>query len=185
MGLRFPEREPLTRNVTVLETLFRLFHGSVFYAAYYVTNDRALAEDVTQETFLKAYERLDQLRDASRVEAWLVRIAINGARDALRRNRNLCPVSGDAEAAAAADSMPENRLLSREERRAVQAAVSALEPEYQEAVFLKYFRGMTVREISEVTGAPEGTVKTRLRRARLTIGELLRKASSTVKQGGE
>lgn len=185
MGLRFPEREPLKRNVTVMETLFRLFHGSVFYAAYYVTNDRTLAEDITQETFLKAYERLDQLRDASRVEAWLVRIAINGARDALRRSRNLCSIPEDMETAAVTESMPENRLLSLEDQRAVQAAVAALEPEYQEVVFLKYFRGMTVREISAVTGAPEGTVKTRLRRARLTIGELLGKPSSSVAQGGE
>lgn len=178
------ERKAARRNITVLETLFRLFHGSVFYAAYYITNDRALAEDITQETFLKAYDHLDQLRDASRVEAWLVRIAINGARDALRRSRNhLCSVSGDV--AAAAESLPENRLLSREEQRAVQSAIAALEPEYQEVVYLKYFREMTVREISEVTGAPEGTVKTRLRRARLMIGEILREAASTAGQGGE
>jgi len=184
MVLGFPERKPPDRSVAVLETLFRLFHGSVFRAAYCVTNDRSLAEDVTQETFLKAYERLDQLRDASRVEAWLVRIAINGARDALQRSRSIRLIPESKDAAAEAEATPENRLLSLEDQRALHEAVAALEQEYQEVVSLKYFRGMTVREISEATGIPEGTVKTRLRRARLTIARTLRQTASIAGQGG-
>lgn len=174
MSLRVLERKPLKNNVAALETLFRLFHDSVFYAVYYITNNRTLAEDVTQETFLKAYQHLDRLRDASRVEAWLVRIAINSARDALRRDRHMQHWSSTISPTVQGnETLPENSLLFREEQKEVHAAVNSLASEYQEVIYLKYFRKMTIQEISNVTGLPEGTVKTRLRKARLKIGRQL------------
>lgn len=176
------------RDIRALEELFDLFHESVYKSAYFITRDRMLAEDVVQDTFLKAYDKIGQLKDASRVESWLIRIAMNKARDQLRRQRRQVSSSdNEARIPNVVDEMPEALLLAREEHLAINKAIEDLALEYQEVIFLKYHREFTTKKIAETLGIPEGTVKTRLRKARALIETALREAgmAGPLAEGGE
>lgn len=153
--------------------LFELFAPKVLGAAYHVVRDRALAEDVMQDTFITALDRLDQLKDSNKVGAWLTRIAINKAYTELRRNKKVVPISEFA----ATESDAAEILLLKEEREHLHRAFDRLQPDYQSVLYLKYGREMRVKEIAQVLKIPEGTVKSRLRRARDLVGtEYLRNA---------
>ncbi|MBO8127640.1 MAG: RNA polymerase sigma factor [Peptococcaceae bacterium] len=173
-ALRYPNKK-VAHDVGALEMLFKLFHKSVYLTAYFITKDHNLAEDVVQDTFLRAYDKLDQLQDHSKVETWLHRIASNLAIDVLRRNKKLVstpPAETDLKTVDPA-AQPESSLLVKEERDNVVSALENLPPEYQEVILLRYYREMTIKEISAFLTIPEGTVKTRLRKARILISQVL------------
>ncbi len=188
MAPEFLRRKLMARDLRALEELFTRFYESVYKSAFFITRDRMLAEDVAQETFLKAYDKIEQLQDASRVEAWLIRIAMNKARDELRRRqRQAASMDDGPEPAGSTKDLPETRLLARELHLLINAAIDRLEPEYQDVIFLKYYRDYTTKKIAEVLQVPEGTVKTRLRKARSLIEAALREEGliEALQAGGE
>ena len=187
MAFEFLRRKLVARDVQALEELFELFRDPVYKAAFFITRDRMLAEDVVQETFLKAYDKIEQLQDPSRVESWLIRIAMNKARDELRRRqRQPASLDGGPEPSADAEELPEAHLLAREQHLLINAAIDQLNPEYQDVIFLKYYRDYTTKRIAEVLQVPEGTVKTRLRKARSLIASALRETGMIAfQEGGE
>jgi RNA polymerase sigma-70 factor (ECF subfamily) len=145
-----------------MKLLFELFAQRVFQAAYFVLRDRTLAEDVTQETFLVTMEKLGQLRDPAKIEIWLTRIAFNKAFNELRkRNKTILfkniPI--------AVGNFTEETFLAEEEKEQVHTAIEALPANCQVIIYLKYFRDLTVKQIAYGLNIPEGTVKSRLRKA--------------------
>lgn len=162
-----------------LEDLFIRYYQTVYKAAFFIVKERGLAEDAAQETFVKAYHKLDQLRDRNKAEAWLTRIAMNTARDLLRRRKRIVvAMVRDLPDKEDPDS-PERSLLAAEERRMVLAALQDLGGNYQDVVYLKYYRELTTKQISQFLEIPEGTVKTRLRKARLTIAAKIEDAENS------
>lgn len=149
-------------NHEAVRLLFELFSQRVLAAAFFVVRDEALAEDVMQETFVTAMQKLDQLKDPDKAGAWLTRIAVNKAHSLLRRNRRVVPLG--AWAAPAEDAGED--LLREEERAQLHRALAALNEDHQLVLYLKYFQEMSVKNIAGVLEIPEGTVKSRLRRAR-------------------
>jgi|GEM_PF-423638 len=154
----------------VARFLFTYFYRHVFKAAYFITQDVQLAEDVVQETFFKALGKLRQLDDETKINAWLSKIAINTARSLMRKNRRF-PVNPDADVVyrQASEYLPEEVLVQKEDLLAIWQTVDNLPAESQQVFILHYNHGMTIKEISLVTGVPEGTVKSRLNRSRLFL----------------
>lgn len=157
-----------------LEDLFIRFYQSVYKAAFFIIKDRGLAEDAAQDAFVKAYHKLDQLRDPNKAEAWLTRIAMNSARDLLRRRKRVVVALERDLPDNEAPNNPEQAFLAAEERETVLTALLDLGPNYQDVVYLKYYRELTTKQISLFLEIPEGTVKTRLRKARLTIASKIK-----------
>ncbi|MEW5763121.1 MAG: sigma-70 family RNA polymerase sigma factor [Bacillota bacterium] len=151
-----------------LELLFDWFGQRVYRAANFILNDHHLAEEVTQETFLAAYKHLDQLKDIHKAEAWLVRIAINEACDVLRERKKLVPC-----ALIVTNPASQSGLLARQERLEIEEAILGLPPEHQAVIFLKYYGELTTKQIAQALDIPEGTVKTRLRKARDILANAL------------
>lgn len=158
----------------VARFFFAYFYRGVFKAAYFITRDVQLAEDVVQETFLKALGKLRQLDDETKINAWLIKIAMNTARGLMRKNRRF-PVSPDADVVyrQASEYLPEEVLVQKEDLLAIWQTVDNLPVETQQVFILHYNHGMSVKEISLVTGVPEGTVKSRLSRGRLFLRKKL------------
>jgi RNA polymerase sigma-70 factor (ECF subfamily) len=139
------------------------------------------AEDVTQEAFVKAFTRLDQYRGGGAFYTWLYRIALNGCADHLRRRQRRLPALSLADPllqepdrepeAAGPDADPARAAARRELARAVQAAVAALPEPLRLPVLLHDLQGLTEREVGVRLGCPEGTVKSRLHRARRRLRE--------------
>jgi RNA polymerase sigma-70 factor (ECF subfamily) len=149
--------------------------------AFHYLRDAAEADEAVQDAFVKAYSHLGSFREALPFEIWFTRILINGCLDRIkargRRERWIVPIEAAAEAPVARGLSPEAELLSRERRRALAAALAKL-PERQRAVFiLSQVEGHSAREVGEITGLNESTVRVHLFRAIRRLRKLLTEPS--------
>ncbi|MEZ6100665.1 MAG: sigma-70 family RNA polymerase sigma factor [Pirellulaceae bacterium] len=129
------------------------------------------ADDLTQHVFLTMFRKLDQFNGQSKLETWLYRLATNEALQHLRRNkrRSTAPLVAEPE------TSDPDRIGASEEAELLETAMSRLEPELRAIVLLKEQRGLSYKEIAEAVGVPEGTVGSRLNRARKELRQELEK----------
>jgi RNA polymerase sigma-70 factor (ECF subfamily) len=150
-------------------TLFRRHERSVLAVALGVVPDYHLAQDVVQETFTTAFEKLATLRRPQSFGAWVRKIARRAALDVARDRRTMAArESLDTQAAP-----PHNGNPDQDQRRLL-AAVLCLPRHEQLALTLHYFEGHPVKTISRMTGRPVGTVTMRLSRARARLRRMLK-----------
>jgi RNA polymerase sigma-70 factor, ECF subfamily len=150
---------------------------------YRFIRDRALAEDLAQEGFLRVYQRLNTYDPQRKFSSWFFQVLRNITIDYLRVNRvrtaSLDELEDEGHRGAAADResvSPEQAAQQGELAFAMEGALSRIRPEYREVVVLRYQEGFTHPEIAEILGLPSGTVKTYLHRARKELAEILSEA---------
>jgi len=145
----------------------------------------ALAEDLAQETLIKAYRAIGTFDRSRKFSSWLFKIAHNTAIDHLRKNRPptvpLETTEGErldplALLAVPESQSPEARARGRDLAEALQEALMTLRPDYREAVLLRFQQGLPYDEIADILDLPLGTVKTHLHRARKQMAAALRAA---------
>ena len=131
------------------------------------------ARDVCQETFLRILDKAEAFRDGARFSTWMYQIALNLCRDQTRRKRRwgrlvIAPRPGEAEtprdhaAPVTTQTSPVAAFEDNERKGAVRNALSSLPREQREVLLLKEYEGLKFREIAEVLGVPESTVKSRM-----------------------
>ena len=139
-----------------------------------LTGDPALAEDLAQETFVKAFRNLAAFDSKRRLSSWLFRIAHNTGIDALRRFR---PPTIDLDAGDAADEPAAPGVADPVERRALgralQTALARLRPDQRTVVVLRYESGLSFEEIAQVLGIPESTARSHVHRARKELARMM------------
>jgi RNA polymerase sigma-70 factor (ECF subfamily) len=170
-------------DTTAFGELVRRYEGKIFRLAQHVTQNREDAEDVLQETFLKAYEHLDQFKGDSKFYTWIVRIAVNQALMKLRRRKSDKSVSLDetidtgedniTREIAAWDEDPEQRFSREELGGILDTAIDSLEPPYRSVFVLRDIDELSTEETAEALGLSIPAVKSRLLRARLQLREKL------------
>ena len=144
-----------------------------------MTGDRSLAEDLAQETFVKAFRSLAAFDTTRRLSSWLFRIAHNTAIDAMRRARapHAALDSGDAISAGPPDEPSTPPAPDPVERRelgnALEAALAELRPDQRAAIVMRYENGLSFDEIGAVLGVPEVTARSHVHRARKELARLL------------
>ena len=156
----------------------------IFRLARTITKNDQDAEDVLQETFLKAYSKLDTFQGESQFYTWLVRIAVNQSLMRLRklRNRKTVPLDQEVETGdsqvkrevASEGPTPEERYGREETRRLLEAAVDSLSETYRPVFVLRDIEGLSTEETGQMLGLSISAVKSRLLRARLQLREKLR-----------
>lgn len=169
-------------NRKAFEELFDIYHARIFRMVFYRTRSRADAEDLTQEIFIKAYKNLPRLKGVKRFQSWLYTIAINRTRDFHRRGqfRKLFTLFSDKRTATPANdsnngvSGPVAELMKLDFWEQVGKFLNHLPPGEREVFTLRFLDHQTIKEISQVLGKSESTVKTQLYRA---LGKF-KKASS-------
>ncbi len=149
--------------------------NTVTAIALAITRDVASSEDIAQEAFLKAWQQLNQLKNAASFLPWLRQITRNLARDHLRANRNK-PLSGEGAEVAiqmAADPAPTpgERLLQTEEEIVATEIISALPEESRETLLLYYREGQSSQQVATLLGLSDAAVRKRLSRARASVRE--------------
>lgn len=162
--------------------LVRRYEDRLFPTILHLMGSPEDAQDVLQDSFVRAFEKLNQFHGESSFYTWIYRIAVNLALSEYRRNRQRGrgPLEPDVRALAAepADDSPETdpaTVLERAEREAVvHAALDELGPEHRAVVILKDFDGRRYEEIAALLEIPVGTVRSRLHRARAELRERLR-----------
>nr|WP_314608162.1 RNA polymerase sigma factor RpoE [uncultured Janthinobacterium sp.] len=149
-----------------------------------LVHDPAEAEDVVQETFIKAYRALRHFRGEAAFYTWLYRIGINTAKNYLVTQGRRAVTSSDADAEQAEsfddgnklrdNNTPESVLASKQIAATVNAAMDVLPIELRTAIVLREIEGLSYEEISEIMACPIGTVRSRIFRAREVIAEKLK-----------
>lgn len=139
--------------------------------AYRMCGDRSLAEDVAQETFVRAWKKLDTFRLDGNWRGWICRIATNLTIDALRRQDPTVDIAQVSPPSP--DGQPEKSVLEAERASAVRAAILKLPIQVRSALVLREYEGLSYAEIAEALDVPLGTVKSRLNDARRRLAQEL------------
>ncbi len=163
--------------------LLELHQGKVYGLTLRLTGSAEDAMELTQETFFNAWRGLPNFHAESKFSTWLYRLATNAAIDFLRREKRrqavtTVSISPDDDEAPALDIpdrrfTPQDELERQELRQAIQRGMAQLSDEHRQVLTLREFSGLSYAEIAQVLGIEEGTVKSRIARARLALRKIL------------
>jgi RNA polymerase sigma-70 factor (ECF subfamily) len=175
-------RKAAQGDTAAFRGLIEATQGVVYRVALRVVRDAADAEDVVQETYVKAWQSLARMRDPEAVVGWICAIARHVATDRVRAKRSRPQAFSDADAARIAverltsDAPGADTLVaSRQTREVVQRALDELDEKYRLALVLKDVDGLSAAEVSEALGIPIGTVESRATRAREKLAAKLKR----------
>ncbi len=182
MEIRSAEQQeygmPPTCDTTDAGALFEIYHDRVYRYILRMVRDPGEAEELTQETFLRAYRRRDTLRDEQAVRGWLYRIGTHVCLDRLRQRRpnvSIDSKEGASEVASAVSISPSAlELTEREETSAcVQRCLDFLPDHYRAVIVLHEAHSLTAAEIASLLGLKLTTIKMRLHRARRMLQQVM------------
>jgi RNA polymerase sigma-70 factor (ECF subfamily) len=170
-------REAQRGNRRAFDVLCERCSDMVFRTVYGFLGDYGLAQEVTQDVFVKVYRKLPTCRQPAKFISWLLTIATNESRNALRGKKNAWWRRRHSyeEAIAtglerpATDPQPPDQAITHEQQQVIRQAVHRLSPELREVIVLHYYVDMTYEEIADVLNCPIGTVKSRLHTARAKL----------------
>lgn len=149
------------------EALVRAYHRDLFRYAYWLCKDKTIAEDLVQETCLRAWKSLDSLQDEKAAKSWLITILRReNARRFERKQFDLVDIDDHGNDAKVSDDPHHQQIW-------LQAQIMKLEVEYREPLFLQVIGGFSGEEIGEILELNKNTVMTRLFRARNQLKEML------------
>lgn len=168
--------------------LVERYKAKVFNLVYSWTQDRAAADDLAQEIFIKAYFSLPKFKSKSEFGTWLYRIAVNHIKDYFRKNKTRLkeiPLAETGEKVLTAEngSRREEEQAEEKRRALVQTALQRLPEKHRVILTLRDIQGLSYEEISRILGLSPGTVDSRLFRARKKLREKL--AGYIGREGGE
>jgi RNA polymerase sigma-70 factor (ECF subfamily) len=173
-------RQALAGSQAAYQDLVTRYATPAVNLAARMVRDRAVAEDLAQEAFARAFERLSTYDQERRFVSWLFQILHNLTIDFLRRKRptmvSLQELEESGHPAVDTTSTGGSPGVQAEQAalaRAVDAALGLIRPEYREVVVLRYREDLSVKEIADIMSVPSGTVKTYLYRARKELGSML------------
>jgi RNA polymerase sigma-70 factor (ECF subfamily) len=168
------------RDERAFNELVRAYERRIFGFVFRMLGNREEAEDLAQEVFVQVFKAIDQFRGEAKLSTWIYKIAVN-----LCKNRNKylnrrhadkqedIDAFGDRTAMSEADGVtagsvagPDELLMGMQVERVVRDAIDSLEPEFREALILRDVEDLSYEEIAQITGVPDGTVKSRIHRAR-------------------
>ena len=172
------DQPTVTRHVSASDAefarLFEEFSAPIHNYVLRMVGDPDRAADITQDTFIKAYRKLDTVTEATSTRAWLYRIATNTAIDDMRRRRLVTPMGDDAPSYANRPDLrpgPEAQVMASTLDERVQRSLMRLRPNHRQCLLLSDLEDMSPQQIGEVMGLSYAAVRTLLCRAR---GEMRR-----------
>jgi RNA polymerase sigma-70 factor, ECF subfamily len=162
-------------DMQALEHLFGKYQATVYQTALGITRDPSIAEEVLQDTFFRLYRHAGRLDGSLPLAPWLYRVAINLC---YNRLKGLRAWTDSFHELAERLFMPSNNSPERSAERnelqvLVQQALAELDPKHRAVLVLYYLHEYSVQEIAEITGVPDGTVKSRLFHARKLLRQYL------------
>ena len=175
-------------DVQAFGILVEKYQKKMLNTAYRMIGDYQEACEVTQEAFLSAYRAIKKFRGEAAFSTWMTGIVLNQARNRMKQMKNrsrhetvsldepvMTPEGLISREAAAEDCSAAEQVEKKETARMVQDCINALDPEFREVVVLREIQGYSYEEIRDILNLPDGTVKSRLFRAREVLKETLKK----------
>ena len=179
------------RDEAAFNELIRLYEGRIFRLVFRMLGDRAEAEDLAQEVFITVFKSIDGFRGDSKLSTWLYRVATNHCKNRIKylqrrargKKKEFDELSEhDALESATMSSSstiarPDQMLEAYQKEKILKDAIGALDEEHRELIVLRDIEHMTYEQIQEITGLAEGTVKSRLHRARHALRDRVKRLS--------
>lgn len=160
------------------EALVNAFHGDIYRYAYWLVHEKSIAEDIVQETFLRAWKALDSLKEVDKAKSWLITILRReNARRFERKQFDIVDI--DEHHIEDHDSISSEETM---EQQLIQRQILKLAPEYREPLLLQVVAGFNGDEISHILQLNKNTVMTRLFRARNQLKDNLDNSQSKRRQ---
>jgi RNA polymerase sigma-70 factor (ECF subfamily) len=156
--------------------IIEAYQGPVYNLAYRMLNNANEAEEAAQEAFIRAYTRLDSYNPERKFSTWLLSITSNYCIDVIRKRRAILlsidePLAPHPALMSEKSAGPESQLVQHEEQVLVQSLLAELEPDYRQAVVLRYWYDLSYEEIAELMNTTVSAIKSRLFRARRQLAE--------------
>lgn len=184
--MRPSERTPETRlielakegDMEAFESLVRKYQRSIYYLCHRMTGAYQSADDLSQETFIKAYMSLSTFKDGMNFFTWLRKIAVNNNLNYLKANKregllgkseNIIP----GNASSTNHELPQDRLQRNRLEQKFREALHALPADQKIIFILRFYESLSYKEISQILKLPNGTVMSRLNRARKKLKALM------------
>lgn len=157
----------------LIDEIMNKYGQEVLQLVYSYVNNKEIAEDVTQDIFVKCYKSLHTYKGKSNVKTWLWRIAINQCKDYLKSwyNKKVIVTEDDFTYMESQKESVEQTVIQNAEDRELASAVMSLPIKYREVIYLFYYEELSIKEVATVIEVKENTIKTRLKKAK----ELLKK----------
>ena len=154
--------------------LVRRYQTTVYRSCYRILGDKEDAKDASQETFLRAYNKLDTFRGRSTFKIWLLRVAMNvSLNERSSRGRKVPHNNIDLAQFVASTEAPEAELMRAEAAAQMHDALELVRPDHRAAIVLRELEGLTYQETAEALGVSEGTAKSWVHRGRKQMKRLL------------
>lgn len=163
----------LSDREQVIDELMHEYSDAILHLVYTYVKNRTTAEDLTQEIFIKCYEKLGQFNQRSSIKTWIYRIASNYCKDYLRswHYRKITLNEKILDYIPSKSKHVEEEIITKNEENSLTNAVINLPIKYREVVYLHYYEELSLSEISKVTSVNINTLKTRLKRAKELLKE--------------
>ena len=156
-------------EIQALEQLIHMYEVKLYKTAKTILDCEDDINDAIQQTIILVYKNIGQLKDEKRFSSWMFRILVNKCRDIWNQNTNRNKKMIDL------DENQDIPSLEKEDFSFVNEALNKLNEEYKEVTILYYYDGFSVKEISKILNLPEGTIKSRLSRARKKLEKIIGK----------
>jgi len=184
-GVRQPDAELVLRaaagDATAFEPLVRRYSDTIVRFSHHMVGDFQVAEDIAQDTFLKAFSHIGRLEDAAKFATWLYSIARHLCLDWIRARRSTVSMdvleSDGVEISGGPDDLPERYLETGEMHGRVLAELQRLRPDYREILLMKHVYELSYKEIGEMAGLSVSAVGEKLSRVREILRKKLRSVS--------
>ena len=186
-------------DAAAFETLVERYQKQVYNLALRMVNNESDAEDLAQEAFIRAWRSLGSFQYTSQFSTWLYRLTSNICIDFLRAKKrrkviSLTMLRDDEDSQwdlPDTEPLPEQQMIAAEERAALARALASLDPDYRQVLTLRIVNECSYQQISQILGIAEGTVKSRLSRAREQLrkkmaasGNISGNSTSNCQKGG-
>ncbi|WP_042142851.1 RNA polymerase sigma factor [Paucisalibacillus sp. EB02] len=174
------------KDESALIELMEQYGDYLIRTAFLLLKDHQTAEEAVQDTFIIAFDKMMQLDDPAKLKSWLTSIVTNCCRSRMRKwswKNILLPFENDRVHEDKTVDSPEEELLGMIWNKNLSFAIHELDYKYREVITLYYFSEMKVNEIAQSTGEKENTIKSRLKRARFQLKEILMKGEDFLEEG--
>lgn len=175
------------RDERAFRELVQEHRDRVYNITFRMLGNRAEAEDVAQEVFITVFKTIDQFREEAKFSTWLYRVAVNHCKNRIKylarrhdRDRDQLDEATQGNGVNGTiggpiPSSPDRALAGAQMEKLLQDAIASLEDDQRIVVVLRDVEDLSIEEICEITGLPDGTVKSRLHRARLVLRKRLQR----------
>lgn len=165
-------------NAVEIERLIDIYGNDVLRTSYMYLKDSQKAEDAFQEVFIKVYNKFGSFKGESSEKTWIIKITINVCKDMLRSSWLKRVLLTDKLGTQKKVSNIESSIIKRDENKLLFKEVISLTPTFKEVIILYYYHGCDTAEISKALDIAEGTVRSRLHRAREILKDKLGREGS-------